>query len=85
MRSLALAGAGEENHRCLYRVNIYVDDVKLEPKDANGNPVEACVYNGTTYLPVRAVGEAYGKVVQWDGSTQSSIWATTAVILRRLC
>lgn len=52
-------------------VNIYVDDVKLNPKDANGNPVEAFVYNGTTYLPVRAVGEAVGKTVQWEGKTNS--------------
>jgi len=52
-------------------VNIYIDDVKLDPKDASGNPVEPFVYNGTTYLPVRAIGEAYGKVVQWDGSTSS--------------
>lgn len=52
-------------------VNIYVDDVKLDPRDANGNPVEVFVYNGTTYLPVRAVGEAVGKVVQWEGKTGS--------------
>ena len=52
-------------------VNIYIDDVKLNPKDANGNPVEAFIYNGTTYLPVRAVGEAVGKTVQWEGSTSS--------------
>ncbi len=52
-------------------VDVYVDDVKLNLKDANGNPVEAFVYNGTTYLPVRAVGEAVGKVVQWEPSTSS--------------
>ena len=52
-------------------VNIYIDDVKLDPKDVNGNPVEVFVYNGTTYLPVRAVSEAFGKPVQWDGSTNS--------------
>lgn len=52
-------------------VNIYIDDVKLNPTDAAGKPVEPYIYNGTTYLPVRAVSEALGKVVQWDGSTQS--------------
>lgn len=52
-------------------VNIYIDDIKLDPKDANGNPVEAFVYEGTTYLPVRAVGEAVGKTVQWEGKTGS--------------
>lgn len=52
-------------------VDIYVDDVKLDPQDAKGDPVEAFVYNGTTYLPVRAVGEAVGKTVQWEGKTNS--------------
>lgn len=52
-------------------VSVYVDDVKLDPRDANGNPVEVFIYNGTTYLPVRAVGEALEVPIQWDGSTRS--------------
>lgn len=52
-------------------VNIYVDDVKLNPVDAKGNPVEVFIYNGTTYLPVRAVAEAIGKPVMWEGKTSS--------------
>ena len=52
-------------------VSIDVEDVKLNPRDANGNPVEVFIYNGTTYLPVRAVSEALEVPVQWDGSTRS--------------
>lgn len=52
-------------------IKIYIDDVELNPTDAGGNPVDVFVYNGTTYLPVRAVSEALGKPVQWDGSTRS--------------
>lgn len=52
-------------------VNIYIDDKELRPVDAAGNPVEVFIYNGTTYLPVRAVSEALGKTVQWDGATSS--------------
>ncbi|MCF6464910.1 NPCBM/NEW2 domain-containing protein [Clostridium sp. Cult2] len=52
-------------------VNIYVDDVKLNPVDGNGKPVEVFIYNGTTYLPVRAVANAVGKPVLWDGKTSS--------------
>lgn len=52
-------------------VNIYVEDVKLNPTDVNGKPVEVFIYDGTTYLPIRAVSEALGRVVQWDGETDS--------------
>lgn len=67
----ALAALAKKTIDVYTGVSIYVDDAKINPKDANGNPVEVFVYNGTTYLPVRAVGEAYGKVVQWDGATRS--------------
>jgi hypothetical protein len=40
-------------------------------KDSAGNNIEPFIYNGTTYLPVRAVGEAIGKKVDWDGATQT--------------
>lgn len=52
-------------------VNIYIDDVKFNPTDAYGNAVEPLVYNGTTYLPVRAISTAFGKNIQWDGKTSS--------------
>ena len=48
-------------------VKIVVDGRKINPTDANGNAVEPIIYNGTTYLPVRAVANAMGKAVYWDG------------------
>ncbi len=61
-----------ETIQALYKdIKIYVDGVKIDPKDANGNKVEPFIYNGTTYLPVRAVGEAINKQVTWDGVTSS--------------
>lgn len=44
-----------------------MDGKKIQPTDANGNEVEPIIYNGTTYLPVRAVSSALGKAVYWDG------------------
>ncbi len=35
--------------------------------DSQGNEIEPFIYNGTTYLPVRSVGEALGKEVDWNG------------------
>ncbi len=48
-------------------IRIFMDGEEIQPKDANGNTVEPFIYNGTTYLPVRAVGNAIGKEVSWDG------------------
>ncbi len=48
-------------------IRIFMDGEEVQPKDANGNTVEPFIYNGTTYLPVRAVGTAIGKEVSWDG------------------
>ena len=50
-------------------IKIVVDGVQINPTDANGNAVEPFASEGTTYLPVRAIGEALGKQVTWDGST----------------
>jgi hypothetical protein len=52
-------------------IKIYIDGELITPKDGNGKIVEPFVSDGTTYLPVRAVGEAFGKSVEWDGTTQS--------------
>lgn len=52
-------------------IKLVIDGVEITPKDANGTTVEPFIYNGTTYLPVRAVGNAIGKQVTWDGNTQT--------------
>lgn len=52
-------------------IKIYVDGDKITPKDGNGTIVEPFIYDGTTYLPVRAVSEALGKQVSWDGNSNS--------------
>jgi len=52
-------------------IKIYVDGNYVDCKDAAGNKVEPFIYNGTTYLPIRSVGQAFGKNVKWDGKTNS--------------
>jgi len=71
---LVFAKQGREMIEVEYvNVKLYVDGVLITPKDGNGNIVEPFISNGTTYLPVRAVSEALGKDVRWDGSTNSVI------------
>ena len=50
-------------------------DANLMTVYVNGQKVEAdnFVYNGTTYLPIRAVSEALGNDVDYDPNTQSAI------------
>lgn len=51
-------------------ITVYVNGNKLE-KDANGKEITPFTVGGTTYLPVRAISEALGKTVSWDGATAS--------------
>lgn len=51
-------------------IRLVVDGKEVTPRDANGKVVEPFAYQGTTYLPVRAVGEALGKTVRWDGENK---------------
>lgn len=50
-------------------VKLVIDGEEFTPKDVNGNIIEPFIYNGTTYLPVRAIGEAFDKDVHWDEET----------------
>ena len=45
-------------------------------KDGSGNPVYPIMYNGTTYLPVRAVSNMLDIPVDWDASTKTVILGT---------
>lgn len=56
---------------------------RIVPRDASGAPVEPFLYNGTTYLPVRAAADAMGVDISWDQETytvylgQKLQWVTT--------
>ncbi len=50
-------------------ITINVNGTAITLTDANGSAVEPFTYNGTTFLPVRAVSEALGMTVDWDEDT----------------
>lgn len=50
---------------------IIVDNVTRAFTDANGARVYPLLYQGSTYLPVRAIGELMGKTVSWNGTTRT--------------
>ena len=56
-----------------YGITIKYNGNVQEMKDANGNRVYPISYEGTTYLPVRAVANLLGIEVNWDGPTQT-VW-----------
>jgi len=45
-------------------------------KDGLGNPVYPIIYNGTTYLPIRAVSNMLDIPVAWDATTKTVILGT---------
>lgn len=60
------------------KIDVLYDDIKIlsnniefMPVDEQGSQVEPFIYEGTTYLSVRAVSEALGKNVSWDSETKT--------------
>lgn len=64
-------------------VTVYVDGVKFEPVDSNGNPIEIFTYNGVTYLPSENLAATLGKSVYWDGDTLSLYLGNSDVVFQQ--
>ena len=54
-------------------IKIIIDGVEYTPTDVNGNTVEPFIYKGTTYLPLRAIANAFDKDVDWNGENYTVI------------
>lgn len=52
-------------------ITVLVDGVARTFTDVQGRTVYPLVYNGSVYLPVRAIGNLMGKYVSWDGTTET--------------
>lgn len=59
-----------------YDIKVTLDGELLDLRDVQGNAVEPFMFNGTNYLPVRAISEALGLVVAWDGESNTAMLTT---------
>ena len=50
---------------------IIIDGAERDFYNAAGQQVHPVAYDGTTYLPVRAIGELMGRNVDWNESTKT--------------
>lgn len=70
--SVCFAATGQQKIDASYNnIKVSVNGTVVTPKDAAGNTVEPFIYNGTTYLPVRAVSSVLGNDVSWDNATKT--------------
>ena len=54
-------------------IKILIDGKEYQPTNAKGETVEPFIYEGTTYLPVRAIANAFDKEVDWEAQTSTVI------------
>lgn len=66
-------GAKEEDVsvQLRYDFTIVVDGIKRTFTDADGKTVYPMLYDGSTYLPLRAIGNLMNKTVGWDADTKT--------------
>lgn len=67
------ANSSENIEAFFNNICIKINGEKFEAKDVNGDMVEPFIYNGTTYLPVRAIANAFDKEVAWDAENSTVI------------
>ena len=70
---IAAAAPLTRDIRVTYRnIKLVIDGTEVTPKNVNGDVVEPFIYEGTIYLPLRAIGEALGKTASWDPETSTA-------------
>ncbi|HOQ00945.1 MAG TPA: stalk domain-containing protein [Acetivibrio clariflavus] len=43
------------------------------PKNVDGSKMDTLIYNGRSYVPLRAIADAFKVAVDWDGTTSTII------------
>lgn len=65
-------GANEQVEAILsHEISIVFNNELKQFSDVNGTKVYPILYQGTTYLPIRAISALFDTAVEWDGSNNS--------------
>lgn len=62
-----------------YGINLNIEGASPTLTDVNGKSVQPFVYDGTTYVPIRAVSENLGASVQYDSASNTAYIHNDAV------
>lgn len=57
-------------------INIYYNGEEFICKDSNSNRIYPLLREGTTFLPLRSLGELFGKKIYWDNLAQTATLTT---------
>ena len=57
-------------------INLTVNGVSFIPKDENGNEVTVILYNGTNFVPLRAVSGIFATPIAWESNTSTVLLGT---------
>ncbi|MDY3926569.1 MAG: stalk domain-containing protein [Anaerotignum sp.] len=69
--AMAASDFAEEKAKLRPDFTIVIDGKEMNFKRADGSAAYALVYEDSTYLPLRAIGEALGRNVNWDEKTKT--------------
>ena len=71
--STVVPAAGQEKYSAQTRPDftIVIDGEETWFKSASGDSIYPILYNDTTYLPLRSIGEIMGRNVNWDEKTKT--------------
>lgn len=70
--STSLAAGYQKSITANFDVKLTVDGQAVSLTDAAGNAVQPFTYNGTTYVPIRAVADYLGAGVHYNSSTKTA-------------
>lgn len=67
---ICIADTGYKDINVWYGATVTFNGKLFTPTDSNGKTVQPFIYEGTTYMPIRAIIEALGANIEWDANNK---------------